>query len=1146
MRNMHINTGVLMTRRVLFALFLVWISLGCSTFDPNRVPVARGTLGEEIVRVFCERMASEANPTDVMGLRWKPVCRGEAPLPSDAPPRLAVLMDNRVRLARALDQVLPEAITDDLAHFMGELLPLYDPPGEHLPRNTELIAELMDLLIEDQDALAALARVGTRKGYAPRHLALGLMQSVLAYPEFDDFTGLVLRTLVDLPAEEDATDGIAAAEMRELQRALAFEMATFELPEPAPAGQRTTLELTRELLARQDPLFGISPTPRWAVVRDSRGMAMPAGGIVAPFVDMNADGLADIDALGRFADASGAPLDIPSPFYRVGEAGVPRDSGGRALRSDTTRYYDYIDVEHSLLAGVLRESTPLFDPASPAVLQLARGIPPLLGPDTTLHQTYGSASLAYTGPDTDRGSLLDFVHALSVLIPRDTTDEALALTETLMRDHEPPIAALIAAADHMIDRGDSYPDARLAQPNVLWDDVIEVGIDFSQQPGLLEALMRSFTNPQAARLGPVLGEMMRHRDRVTFNPSNPNGPPMGWPLDERVDRTMGDVENNESVMQRTLALIHALDGVRMCNREGARLNLSIQLGPISVPLTYPLPFLPAAGECELIDIPNVAEAYSDAILGNFELELQSGLLAALTDIATSLGVDVDGAVEISSGINGLTLHPTPQALNRLVFWGLENRPGQTCSPSTPEGCNSEFAGQLFAPLRDRHGNDVIDTYHGTIFAWEQPGFYEGIAPLLDVLLRPEYRTTAGGEFRFGRFITTVHRHWATEEHWLTQSTTPTGRNFSYQSGARRYEENIADGLIDASLLGRLHTMTATLDGIELAPGRDAIRVLAEATQDLIDPARNVGLTTRDGRATIPRNDGSRAMAVTPLLLVLDALRNMDRALDAAPERRDSWRSGRNGLATRFLGTQPLGTEYRLENQRGRAILLHVLPFIRERLAEHRSRGDLEEWSRDLVPDTAELVRSPLVSALVRFLDRVQDDPDAPGALSRFVTYLTSEPSENDAFGATLVGAADLVQLLDETENIVPLTHALAHALAPDVHHVVGGHDPELDIDNSVAGDGLALVRRVQSRDSRHVLRVILNNLVAFPENDDALTPLEEILDVMGELNRVTVGSSDTFTAGDYEILLGSIRDFIRDERRGLRRLFNVVQEREIP
>ena len=43
------------------SFLLVLSSAGaCSHFDATRRPAPRGTLGEEIVRVFCERMAREA------------------------------------------------------------------------------------------------------------------------------------------------------------------------------------------------------------------------------------------------------------------------------------------------------------------------------------------------------------------------------------------------------------------------------------------------------------------------------------------------------------------------------------------------------------------------------------------------------------------------------------------------------------------------------------------------------------------------------------------------------------------------------------------------------------------------------------------------------------------------------------------------------------------------------------------------------------------------------------------------------------------------------------------------------------------------------------------------------------------------------
>ena len=40
------------------------------------------------------------------------------------------------------------------------------------------------------------------------------------------------------------------------QRVLALEMATLSGPDPVPAGERTTLDLTRDLLFRQDVAFG--------------------------------------------------------------------------------------------------------------------------------------------------------------------------------------------------------------------------------------------------------------------------------------------------------------------------------------------------------------------------------------------------------------------------------------------------------------------------------------------------------------------------------------------------------------------------------------------------------------------------------------------------------------------------------------------------------------------------------------------------------------------------------------------------------------------------------------------------------------------------------------------------------------------------
>jgi hypothetical protein len=88
--------------------------------------------------------------------------------------------------------------------------------------------------------------------------------------------------------------------------ALAMEMAGMEPAEPLGPGERSTLDLTRELMFTSDARFGGTTTPRWVLVRDDRALALPRGGAVtAPFVDGDGDGIADVDDLGRFIESGG-------------------------------------------------------------------------------------------------------------------------------------------------------------------------------------------------------------------------------------------------------------------------------------------------------------------------------------------------------------------------------------------------------------------------------------------------------------------------------------------------------------------------------------------------------------------------------------------------------------------------------------------------------------------------------------------------------------------------------------------------------------------------------------------------------------------------------------------------------------------------
>lgn len=1143
-------------RRAAFGVMTLALGSCSHELDTERAVPARASLGAEIYRVFCKRIAASELPTDVSGQRTRSLCAG-AEGPELAPTeRLRAMAENRARLVDALDRTLPEELEDDLDAFMVQLVPFYDPPDERLPRQTRALAELLAHIADDDQAVAALERVSTRVGYRPLRLALGVTRPFLAYPRVAELTDTALATVDD--------GGSASAEWDALLRALALELATASADTPTP-GAESTLAVARELLLRTDPAFG-DGTALLLTRRDPRGIVLPAGGVVAaPFVDMNGDSLADVDPLGRFVGAAGGLLDLPAPFRILGEEGVARDPSGRALReTDRTPIFATLDVDATLLAGVARESAGWLDPERPTLLNLAQGLSRLLGPEVTRTETLGAVDVRYPGYDTSAGPLFDLVHGVGHVLDDPEVDDTLALAEVLLREHEHELAGVIEAGLFGAEVADADPRAALAAESELWDDVLQVGEWITQEPGLMEALLRALADPRSKRLGTIYAEMMRHRDAVGWDPSDTNRPMRDQVWDEPVDRDAADVPENESLFQRSIAIIHDLDGVRVCNKDGARLRLRV----IGLSITYPL-FGGSFDECELIEIENVAEAYALSIAGRYELELKDGFLNALVDFGDRVGLSVDAILERSSGIDGLTRRPTPEALNRLVFL-REGNP---------------FLEDLFDPVPQRDGLAITERHDPIVFAWERAfhfcgdelhpagsapcaapevvTFYEAMTPLIEAFDSFDRRTA--DRFLFGRLITALHTHWPSARATATQDDDPAAPFFAHHDDGRSFEPIVStlfsdcgraspggrcDGGLGGKLVSRLHELVARADALELRPGVDGIDVLAAAGEQLIDPARNVGIANRRGVDTTFTSGRSREIPYSPLLLLLDSLRGVDEAFAPVPDRLARWRDARGAIVDQLLTVRERGGNRELANRRAHALTLALLTFVRERVAVHRDDGDLTEWSLSLAPRLEETLGSAVGAASLRFLEAVDRDEDAKQELSGFVQYLMDEASANDAFDSTLLASADLLQLLDDDANFVPLLNALSEGLAPGVRDraAAGGtiEPSAIPLDGSTLDETVRLLRAVVDVDERRTLAAVLRNLVALPASRDGETPLETVVDVVAEVNRVEPGLGTNLSADDHRAVLRSVDEFLTDPDRGLERIYRVVQSRTLP
>ena len=135
-------------RVCVLALAATALSYGCDAeVEPlEATRSARGTLGEEVYKVLCRRVAGVELPADADGSESEALCLGDAQTVSQQmspsrrwPARLRALAEARAELVDAVDVLLPAELGDELEQLMREMLPFYDPPQERVQASSRAI-----------------------------------------------------------------------------------------------------------------------------------------------------------------------------------------------------------------------------------------------------------------------------------------------------------------------------------------------------------------------------------------------------------------------------------------------------------------------------------------------------------------------------------------------------------------------------------------------------------------------------------------------------------------------------------------------------------------------------------------------------------------------------------------------------------------------------------------------------------------------------------------------------------------------------------------------------------------------------------------------------------------------------------------------
>ncbi|WP_394826843.1 hypothetical protein [Pendulispora albinea] len=230
----------------------------CTDFNTSRTAPPRGTVGEDLYGILCDRVAAQALREDLNGSSFSAICHKPEggqyanevdsnrlpPLSADlkdvngqpvpletqqnmrdhALSRIKALVRRRDQLIAAFDATFPDIripvvderngdpaqtckvvddttagergrLTQQLSDMLGKLQALYNDGT--IPRTTQAVARLMDDIraTEAQTTREGLARFEARRGYKPEVVEQGSMRPIVGYPKLRDLSNAALRLL---------------------------------------------------------------------------------------------------------------------------------------------------------------------------------------------------------------------------------------------------------------------------------------------------------------------------------------------------------------------------------------------------------------------------------------------------------------------------------------------------------------------------------------------------------------------------------------------------------------------------------------------------------------------------------------------------------------------------------------------------------------------------------------------------------------------------------------------------------------------------------------------------------------------------------------------------------------------------------------
>jgi hypothetical protein len=920
--------------------------------------------------------------------------------------------------------------------------------------------------------------------------------------------------------------------------------ATVFLRQVEPAEPTDTLAYSlQSVLAAEDPRFAPEggSGPIYAVSYDKRGLprvAKNADGVVVPFRDADGDGLADVDASGRWILSTGESRLVP-PFQTRTDSSalLNRDPYGRAMVGNSGDFsFEYIDLSQTGIHFLVRQFDGL---AQRGVLwNLVDAAPALLGPREVKTDENGT----YSGYSSDN-PINDVFYALLHILDIESLDEVLAATADFIAANGDALAGVVYALDEAAEIMGRYPKAGMNDNQTLAYDLLPVLEEISADPELWRDVFWALRQPITRRTGEPMTTMLSYKDQ------SPATPELGGPYDscyqackrnyplfdefsETNPRSCKSRYNSQTALQRYACIRECpndeIFSVPMDFKSPeSKSNRSMfqrlfhllrdtSGTPYALKMVEPesLRNMPA-----VVELPGSAEVFLRSVGGSMDMADYVPDMGELQPLLDMLG-GPDTIANLLSQISpifgvALSRRATPDEITRM--FNKEELAADIGDMGTA---------RISSPVC-KDGYVMANHHADMLYGAEASGMIDTITPLACAFSMHDQTDL------MTRIFVVAHNHYSSQTDLYQTAegaTSPMkGSNF------RSLEPALLEILEKGTLFKALYDMSVAAARVETATGVDFIEQLRVLVHNAV--RTDDGFRGRNGEEFINLADGRTLRELSRLHILLQGIDQMSARVEGDPEAEAALDDIFAALADVLLATEwPESAPAAKFSDPGTVALLErATRHLAEKAGELRSEGRLSDWlTEEQMANVASIWDSRALPALVDLSGELARTSEDRELVDDLLDYLLGEPAGRDqaAMGLYVM----LVYTLHQ-DTWVPVSHFLADVLDPrrawevepyaklplashalQVLHDTVEKDPE--------GRGLELFER------------------GFSNREDGTVPFATIFEIIADYFRPNPTSRAPYTPEDYRVVIGEFAHWLGDDRHGIEQLYDIVSPRE--